>query len=667
MKHILLYRPPNDFAERYVNTSNKSEPDVKFYGITSNVNNINKFNADSQSINSYTNIDLTSKFENIYENIITDENKGINSSLEAVIFLSKVDMAELTLEESTTCQVLSIINKVGDKAKKITIYYTFNLLSTDNKTNEIQLLTKTLNLCCSIYEFKLEIIHLGCILPHENTISSITFERDYLHTLISNIANLIIENKTRAPNFFSHYPLSLPDTLSTTSDGIMICDSQSIIDNIIGKVNNSDLNQVTHQRNQSIISIKTIIELICIHVDIPLSSHIQNANTCLEKRIRHELSEASEQDATYRNCINLPQINNYSQKNPTNEPILKALNNYIQLIINDIVQHRRPTNFESIQMLEKKSDNGLNYIRVGSGTEVFVIVNAFGLSLDFWTDLVKSLNMQCTFLILNTDERQENTDRINNSYYMGEQYRETFVQQTLKMISLENINDCHLISWCSGAKLALEFAHAQPDHVKSLLLITPSLVEANITEDDSAFEKSLVKLCEVVTRLPSTSGNMAKSMISLMEKNIQDYSKFKLEVTPSIAIESQVDKAYSPLISQPFNSSENLIEYSEQLINFRQHSIRDIVRDVTAKTLLITCTHDTTTSSSRAKTILKAMDNITGIEINYGSHYVLNQESDLLTLIIQKFLTDDLQNHSFNNRICTTFENKKLEMIEGEI
>ena len=175
--------------------------------------------------------------------------------------------------------------------------------------------------------------------------------------------------------------------------------------------------------------------------------------------------------------------------------------------------------FDTLPGLERRrAPEGTSYLRLGSGPQALVLLNAIGMSLDVWQALAAELRHDCTVLVVDAAAHLP-ASGLPSAYYDTPDAPARFEAALRAVLQAEGLARCHLAGWCAGAKYAIGLARQAPQLVTSLLLLAPSFAgEASGEGGDSAFETSLHTLCKLVTRMPQAADNMARSMLAHAER-----------------------------------------------------------------------------------------------------------------------------------------------------
>jgi pimeloyl-ACP methyl ester carboxylesterase len=265
-------------------------------------------------------------------------------------------------------------------------------------------------------------------------------------------------------------------------------------------------------------------------------------------------------------------------------------------------------------------DGHAHYLRCGDGSTALLLVNAFGLSLDIWHGAVASLSRRFTVLVVDEDAPPGERGSVPRTSYASPDSLQRFQRAARAILASEGRSSCHVASWCSGAKFAIELARNWPEGVASLMLFAPSFAGADDgVGADSTYETNLNTMCKLVDRLPQSAESMARSMRALMTRNADDTL---------------------PWVREPFASAANMLEYSRQLLNFRAHRLGTNPggEPLSLPVLLVTAEHDDTTSSERATAICHELARPVHFELRAADHYFIHRDSGLIADLMQEFI-----------------------------
>ncbi|RQV05260.1 alpha/beta hydrolase [Burkholderia cenocepacia] len=283
--------------------------------------------------------------------------------------------------------------------------------------------------------------------------------------------------------------------------------------------------------------------------------------------------------------------------------------------------------------------SGHRYLNAGRGSRAMLLINAFGIPHDVWHDFAAGLAPDFS-LYLADDASDASADAgLTRAYYSSPDAPDRYARSVAELLDVEGIDAIHVASWCGGARYALALARALPGRIASMSLIAPSFAGAQDYDGaDSAYENNLNTMCSLVARMPKAADSMAKSMIGLLEKRARSDAR----EGGHASMFALPDSATRHWLHAPFVSAANMIEYSQQLLNFRAHRI-EAERDGSIAgipALLVTGEYDEMTCAIRARAITSAQLRPIQIELQAGSHHMVQQNAALLAQLVGAFVGD---------------------------
>lgn len=284
--------------------------------------------------------------------------------------------------------------------------------------------------------------------------------------------------------------------------------------------------------------------------------------------------------------------------------------------------------------------SGVTYYSSGTGSHAVLVINAFGLSIDFWREFIQLADTKFKFLII--DRKQASSaSSLMQGYYISDDFMSTLITDVKAVMDEEDASAFHIASWCAGGKLALALASALPGRVRSITFIAPSFAGVEgFAGADTTYERSLHMMSTLVAKSPQMAGTAAKSMMTAIMKSESDPTRFSPERKDRVNVVSLPDEVHRPLLHAPFVTAENMLDYCHQVIRFRNHDIKPALSDVAVlrlPVLLVTGNADTNTSTERAIDVFKRFENIVSVDLNDGGHFLLHQKCDTIARLFHHF------------------------------
>jgi pimeloyl-ACP methyl ester carboxylesterase len=318
--------------------------------------------------------------------------------------------------------------------------------------------------------------------------------------------------------------------------------------------------------------------------------------------------------------------------------------------------------FHALRGLRRRAaTGGVHYLVCGNGPETLLLVNAFGLTLDVWHDLVQSLPERFTVLAIDDGAAPGPAPGVPRTCYATPDSLPRFTDAVRRVLQAQGRRSCHVASWCSGAKFAIELARALPGSIASLSLFSPSFAGTPAAAgSDSAYETSLHTMCKLVERMPQAADSMARSMLALMKKGETAAASSVFELPDTVAL---------PWLHAPFSSAGHMIEYSRQLLNFRAHRLVGPAggEALDLPVMLVTGEMDRTTCAVRAREICRSLCPVLSFELRCASHYFIHQNSALVARLLDDFVTHRLGTQAPHPRLARAAVESHDALVSGEI
>jgi pimeloyl-ACP methyl ester carboxylesterase len=280
------------------------------------------------------------------------------------------------------------------------------------------------------------------------------------------------------------------------------------------------------------------------------------------------------------------------------------------------------------------SDGGvLNYYIGGEGQEMLVLLNAYGQSFRYWERLIPAISRW--FRIILWTPRGNDGDTIGLKVASSQAAHADDLE---KVLGQEKIENCTLLAWCTGPKLALEYCRRYPDRVASMVFVAASFKGLRQHRSlETEYEKHLESLLEAIEKYPETAdvaleylkgtllpqGNQARS---------SDVGAAMSDCELQQAL-SAVNVSLQELVLHPFHAS-SVVAYAKQMREFWNHDVVTALDKVKVPVLFVGGDCDRIASQAIAKLVAGMMPKAKYLEIKGGSHYLHYDRWDLLADVI---------------------------------
>jgi pimeloyl-ACP methyl ester carboxylesterase len=202
-----------------------------------------------------------------------------------------------------------------------------------------------------------------------------------------------------------------------------------------------------------------------------------------------------------------------------------------------------------------------------------------------------------------------------------------------RIIQRERVDECSIISWCAGAKVAVMFARQSP-RVKSLVLTNGTFTRIPGLEHlETKFEQTLEELCRTVVRMPSLAKMMMGAMLNLLGRSTADSAR---GATSSVGTD---DVALNALIAEPFSTPETTLRYASQVVDYLACDISLALAEISIPTLVVSGQNDKISSPAMGRAVAEMLRFGSHEQLPSGSHYCLYDQPERVAACIERFLT----------------------------
>jgi pimeloyl-ACP methyl ester carboxylesterase len=217
----------------------------------------------------------------------------------------------------------------------------------------------------------------------------------------------------------------------------------------------------------------------------------------------------------------------------------------------------------------------LRYVVSGSGRPL-VLINAYGVSDDFWTPLADELARSFTVITWNIRGLDDAFD--------GREMRVAdHVDDLVEILDRCGFERADVVGWCSGAKIAIAAASLHPEYVRAQTLLCPNVMPLGDGFETcvTPLQRNLLTVAKLVARRPELAPSIVDSIRDL--EAIRGTDGAELEVaSPQV----------KALIMQPFVSSAGVRRYAAMLLDYYQYDVRPMMAALSVPTLVVAARQD---------------------------------------------------------------------------
>ena len=273
----------------------------------------------------------------------------------------------------------------------------------------------------------------------------------------------------------------------------------------------------------------------------------------------------------------------------------------------------------------------LVYHSSGAGEKTVVLLNAIGQGPQYWLRLIESLRQH--FRVLLWDLRGIHVP----PYPSGISDHANDLEAILEH---EGVSECHLVAWCTGPKLAVEYYLRHPESVRSMVFLNTTVkCLGSPSELDTTYERDFEPLCKVLDQRPS----MAESIRSSLSKSGQpdvDMSALASGEDVSEAVLRLTNADLRNHVLNPFRDTTALLNYVQQVKDFWNYDMREKAPEVRVPVLLVSAEHDRVAAPEASDAIAALFPSSRRVHIQGATHYFLYDRADATADLIENFIEE---------------------------
>lgn len=272
----------------------------------------------------------------------------------------------------------------------------------------------------------------------------------------------------------------------------------------------------------------------------------------------------------------------------------------------------------------------LKYLVSSSAGTPIIILNALGQGLKYWVRLLASMPDHRFFIW-----EPRGTFFGPQPFTLQDQ-----VEDLKAILRHEGVDACHLLGWCTGPKVALEFYFQQPRTVASMVFLNGSFkCTGTPRELHSEYERALDSMCQAVCDTPEIAPHLAQSLSSRQEANTADLMDLDSNEC-ALRVLSLINQHLKQDVLAPFRDDLTTMNYARQLLDFWNYDYAPKLDQVNAPVLLLSAEHDQVACPAMIRSIADLLPRASLVHIKGATHYYLYDHPEFVAEMLRKFFKD---------------------------
>ncbi|OJH39896.1 alpha/beta fold hydrolase [Cystobacter ferrugineus] len=266
--------------------------------------------------------------------------------------------------------------------------------------------------------------------------------------------------------------------------------------------------------------------------------------------------------------------------------------------------------------LDSRDGGPIEYQSAGSGP-VLVCINAASQGLTVWGRFLAH------FL------------KSHRVIYWSPRGVEDQVAVLERILEQERVRECRLIAWCSGARLGLELL-SRGTAASAMVLVTGSYSPIpGLERLETAFQKTLQRMCQLVSQRPEMASLVRTSMVSMLAQE-QTSPPGSPQGGPENVLATP-SQELRQAIAEPFSDVRSIRNYSLQVLAEASRDITSLLGKVTAPVLLISGELDQIVSPELSRLVAERLPDAHSVQLRGATHYCLHENAEQLIDLVERF------------------------------
>jgi pimeloyl-ACP methyl ester carboxylesterase len=202
----------------------------------------------------------------------------------------------------------------------------------------------------------------------------------------------------------------------------------------------------------------------------------------------------------------------------------------------------------------------------------------------------------------------------------------------------EGIEACHLVGWCTGPKVAIDFYTRRPSMVRSMAFLNSTFkCDGSPEELDTPYEKNLEFLCRRLVHKPAMVASIMRTFQSRAEDSETDILGGTNGEQLSVKVLSMANARIKSWVLAPFSSEETTLNYARQLVDFWSNDVRPKAREVRVPVLLMSSEYDEIVTPATSRMGAEIFPDTRHVHVSAATHYCIYDQPEFVSSLLASF------------------------------
>jgi thioester reductase-like protein/pimeloyl-ACP methyl ester carboxylesterase len=272
----------------------------------------------------------------------------------------------------------------------------------------------------------------------------------------------------------------------------------------------------------------------------------------------------------------------------------------------------------------------LDYFTTDTSKPAMVLINAFGMDLEFWGPTVNYFRDHFRLVTwylrgLPAEEYDASVDVSLGAH----------AEDLHSILQAEGIGRAVIVGWCAGPKIALEYFRRYPDSVSALVLVAGKYdSDVNPDPEASPYSKLFSELNAGIVRNPKLAEMVVQS---IMHARASDGTTAAGAANTILSACSPALE-YAPYASAPFANAANLVNYSRMSRAYGDHDVYDMLERIDVPTLVIAAEDDAIAHPTSSRRVAEHISDCELTVLRGASHFCVVENPGVFIHSVSRYL-----------------------------